>query len=149
MVLDVLENKERYYPLHKNFKAAFDFLQKAIKDKPAPGKYELKGDDLFAVVQSYETVDDGNWEAHRKYIDIQFIIEGCEIIEWANIANLPPEVKYNEENDFLDCGHIENSTSCKMQKGDFLILWPEDLHKPKCVWDEKSNIVKVVVKIAL
>ena len=74
MVLDVLENKERYYSLHKNFKDAFDFLEKSLKSNPEPGKYELKGDDLFAVVQAYETAEDSKWEAHRKYIDIQFYI---------------------------------------------------------------------------
>ena len=149
MVLDVLENKERYYSFHKNFKEAFNFLERSLTEKPEPGKYEIKGDELFAVVQQYETSDDSSWEAHRKYIDIQFMLSGSEIIEWANIDKASKDAEYVEENDFLDCGVVHDGTECKMEKGYYSILWPEDLHKPKCVWNEKCQVDKIVIKVAL
>ena len=151
MVLDTMENKERYYALHKNFKEAFEFLEKSLVSKPEIGKVELEGDELFAVVQGYETAPskDNFWEAHRKYIDIQFIMDGKEIIEWTNIDNCDKDSEYVEEKDFLDCKDVKDSTECKMGKGYFMILWPEDLHMPKCAWNEKTSVGKIVMKVAL
>lgn len=150
MVLGVIENCERYYSLHQGFKEAFDFLKKSSESMPAPGKYEIQGDRLFAVVQQYETssAKDNKYEGHRKYIDIQFMLSGREIIEWANITEAPADAKYDEGNDFLDTGEVEG-TGCKLSRGSFAILYPEDLHKPRCVWGESCPVDKIVVKVAL
>lgn len=148
MILDTFENKEKYYSLHKDFKEAFEFLENSLMEQPELGKHEIKGDELFASVQAYETSNDGQWEAHRAYIDIQFIMNGQEIIEWANLEDAAKKV-YQKENDFLDCGPVKKYSECKMEKGYFMILWPEDLHRPKCVYDESCNVNKIVMKILI
>lgn len=149
MILDTLDNKEKYYSLHKNFKEAFEFLEKSLVNSLEIGKHEINGDELFASVQAYETSKDGSWEAHRSYIDIQFIVNGQEVIEWANLEEASDDAVYYADNDFLDCGAVSNGTACKLKKGFFMILWPEDLHKPKCVYDNECAVDKIVVKILL
>jgi YhcH/YjgK/YiaL family protein len=151
MVLDVLQNKERYYPLHRNFKEAFAYLEKCLENKPEPGKHEIKGDELFALVQQYETRPgkDNRWEGHRDYIDIQAVLSGNEIMEWANIADAGKDVTYNEQNDHFYFGDVRDATECKLKKTWFSILWPEDLHKPKCVWDKAESVDKVIIKVRL
>lgn len=151
MVLDVLQNKERYYSLHKNFKEAFESLEKGLKNKLEPGKYEIKGDEIIAVVQKYDTVPGKNnvWEGHRDYIDIQIVLSGNEIIEWANIADAGKDVTYNDHNDHFYYGDVQDSTECKFKKNYFMILWPEDLHKPKCIWNKTEDIDKIIIKVKL
>ena len=151
MILGVLKNKERYYSLHKGFKQAFDFLDKSLLNEPESGKHEILGDSIFAVVMQYDTTPskEAMWEGHRKYIDIQFVLSGREIVEWADISDALPTAVYDEEKDFFDCGEVGKGTECKLSKGYFAILYPEDLHKPKCDWDKCNNVKKIVVKIAL
>jgi biofilm protein TabA len=151
MVLDVLQNKERYYPLNRNFKEAFEFLEKCLRNRLEPGKYEIKGDELFALVQQYETTPGTNnkWEGHSKYIDIQVVLSGNEIIEWANIADAGKDVTYNEQNDHFYFGDVQDATECKFKKTSFMILWPEDLHKPKCIWNRPESVDKIIIKVKL
>lgn len=149
MILDVFENRDRYYSLHKGFNEAFDFLEKCLESPPATGKYEVQGNQIYALVQQYETApaEERKWEGHRKYIDIQFMLSGREIIEWANIADAA-DIVYNEEKDVLRC-FVPEGTDCKLSKGCFAVFYPEDLHKPSCIWDEKNIVGKIVVKVAV
>ena len=151
MVVDVLQNKERYYPLHRNFKEAFEFLENGDMGRLGPGKHSIKGDDIVAVVQKYDTVPgkDNIWEGHRDYIDIQVVLSGNEIMEWANIADAGKDVTYKESNDHFYFNEVRDGTECKCKKNYFMILWPEDLHKPKCIWNKSENIDKVIIKVKL
>ena len=80
MIFDNLNNMEQYYKLNENFKIGFEFLLnndlKSLKD----GKYQIKGDEVFANIQSLTTKEKSQkkWEAHKKYIDIQYVISGKE-----------------------------------------------------------------------
>lgn len=78
MISDRIINFEEYISLNKNLKKAFEFLKSADVDKLLDGRYEIDGENVFALVQSYRTKAENEvgWEAHKKYIDIQFIAKG-------------------------------------------------------------------------
>ena len=151
MILDLFENRERYYGLHKDFKEAFEYLEKCLHSKPQTGKATVNGDKIWVSVQNYDTTpsEENNWEGHRRYIDIQFVLSGSEIMEWANVKEALPDATYDEEKDFFDCGDIKDGTECKLEAGGFAILYPEDLHKPKCIWNTKKDVFKIVVKVLI
>ncbi len=148
MIVDVLENKELYYGVHKNMKPAFEFIEKAVKENLEVGRYELDGKNLFALVQEYDSKTEAKWEYHRKYIDIQFIVSGKEIITWDNIRNVPDGVEYNEEKDIAKFD-MDGGTDVIMEAGYYNILYPQDLHQPGRVFDKVEPIKKIVVKIAV
>ena len=148
MIVDVLENKELYYGIHKNMKPAFEFIEKAVKENLEVGRYELDGKNLFALVQEYDSKTDAKWEYHRKYIDIQFIVSGKEIITWDNIRNVPNGVEYNEEKDIAKFD-MDGGTDVIMEAGYYNILYPQDLHQPGRVFDKVEPIKKIVIKIAV
>lgn len=148
MIVDVLENKELYYGIHKNMKPAFEFIEKAVKENLEVGRYELDGKNLFALVQEYDSKTDAKWEYHRKYIDIQFIVSGKEIITWDNIRNVPDGVEYNEEKDIAKFD-MDGGTDVIMEAGYYNILYPQDLHQPGRVFDKVEPIKKIVIKIAV
>ncbi len=148
MIVDVLKNKELYYGIHKNIKPAMEFIEKAVAENLEVGRYELDGKNLFALVQEYDSKIEASWEYHRKYIDIQFIVSGKEIITWDNIKNLPDGVEYNEEKDIAKFA-MSGGTDVVMETGYYCILYPQDLHQPGRVFDNVEPIKKIVVKIAI
>lgn len=149
MVLDLFENRELYFNMHSGFKPAFEFIEACISGNPLPGKYEINAEKVYALVQEYETVP-GNeilWEAHRKYIDIQYIYRGSELIHCANIREMPPDTVYNEEKDCLLCS-ITGGTQLKLDTGNFAVFYPHDMHKPTCMANSPSKVKKIIVKVA-
>lgn len=148
MIVDVLKNKEIYYGIHKNMKPAMEFIEKAVAENLEVGRYELDGKNLYALVQEYDSKTDAKWEYHRKYIDIQFIVSGKEIITWDNIKNVPDGVEYNEEKDIAKFD-MDGGTDVVMEAGYYNILYPQDLHQPGRVFDKVEPIKKIVVKIAV
>ena len=90
MIIDRIEEQERYYPLHPDMELAFAFLAEAPDLEP--GRYELENG-LFATVSEGDTrqMDTVSLEAHKKYIDLQYCIAGGERMSWAHIQELNHE----------------------------------------------------------
>lgn len=150
MIIDSLKNAQAYYGLGERLKAALEFLKNIDLGKYKPGKYEINGTEVYALVQQYETkpLEKGAWEAHRKYIDVQFILEGCEIMGYANISKMSPTTEYDEAGDYLLL--VGEGSYFKMDAGSFAVFSPEDAHMPGlAVKNISGNIKKVVVKVAV
>ena len=146
MIQGNIKNTDKYKNLFAGINNALDFISKQANINISDGKYNIINDDIYANVQTYETKDDGLFEAHRKYIDLQFIISGEEKIGVANIKSCKTVTEYDKEKDveFLETDKYEY---IHLKAEDFLILYPEDAHKP-CITDKtKSTVKKVVVKI--
>ncbi len=88
MILDSLNNAEKYYNLHKEFKTAFEFLNQFDINSLETGEIKIN-DNVFAIVaqENSRKEDDAYLEAHRQYIDIQYIISGDEYMGWEAIKN--------------------------------------------------------------
>jgi len=152
MIFDRLENCWRYEALHAHFAAAFAFLKKATEEQLPVGRYELDGENLFAMVQEYQTLaaDKSRMEGHRRYIDIQYLIRGNEKIEVIPLSKGTPTVPYSEERDVGFFEDAESPVSLPIGAGEYAILWPEDLHKPGMMQGNAPTLVKkVVVKIRI
>ena len=150
MIFDTFKNKELYYCVNENFKKAFDFIEKAVSQNLAVGKYEIDSDKVYASVQDYETKDYevAKFEGHRKYIDIQYIISGTECMEVVDISKAIPNTEYNETKDVIFFENNDFSKKCVVQDEEFGIFFPHDIHKPGVAFEnKKSNVKKIVVKV--
>ena len=148
MIKDILDNAQNYYSLSKNLKVGFEWLKNHDLKNMADGKYVIN-DDIYANVQSYMTKDDAPFEAHKKYIDIQYMIDGEENIELANYMNCDIKVEYDKEKDieFLECNrNVETQT---LKQDYYLVFFPSDVHKPALKINEPRQVKKVIVKVAL
>lgn len=147
MVYDSIDHCHLYDAINKNFGKAFNFLKNSNLSKMENGRYEIDGDDVFAIVQSYETkeMDDGKWEAHKKYIDIQYMVEGKELMGFADAKNLTVSQDYNEEKDILFFKGEGNFVTAVPKY--FTIFFPNDAHMPGMTEETISNVKKVVVKV--
>jgi len=148
MIVDILKNAAQYTDLGTSFSAAFEFLKKSDLAGLAPGKYEIDGSNVYAMVSQYDTRprEEGKWEAHRKYFDIQYIVSGSELIGYSNLEALTVTTPYNEKDDYmlLD-GHGDFLTA---SAGKFFIFSPQDAHMPcMAIGGRSGPVKKVVVKI--
>ena len=149
MIVDNIKNAHLYFGIDPKYKTALEFLKNTDLLNTENGKYSIQGDDIYIIVQEYETKPekDGKLEAHRKYTDIQYIIKGQEKLGYSNISNFTPSTAYDAEKDILfgegDCDFI------KANQGDFLIFTPEDAHMPCISIDKSFQVKKAVVKIKL
>ena len=152
MVYDSIKNCKTYYGMHKNFEKAFDFIKKAVDEDLAVGKYELDGKELFASVQEYDSKTDeqAKNEAHKNYIDIQYVVSGTEIIESVEIEKATPNTEYNAEKDVMFYKKSEDAVILTLTAGEYAILFPQDVHRPGlCVDGNPAPVKKIVVKVKL
>ena len=149
MIKDKLENASIYYDLSDYLKKGFLWLESVDLNNLSDGRYEIDGDNVFASIQTYETKEDAKYESHKKYIDIQYMIDGTERVGVTNLSNCTTCIEYDNERDleFYDINVEEEFV--ELSKGYFVVLYPHDAHKPSISLDEKSIVRKVVVKVAL
>lgn len=149
MIADTLVQHGRYTNLNPRFPAAFEFLKKLPANQPA-GRVELDGDNCFALVQTYTTkpVAQAKFEAHRRYIDIQFIQAGRETLLWSPLATLAQVTQpYADANDIAFYANPPQPTPVNLRAGDFAIFFPEDGHAPGLECGGAVEVRKVVIKV--
>lgn len=149
MILDTWNNRSYYANTHPLFPDAFSYIEEYLKNPMMPGIYEIRGKDLFAKVQEYETRTAGYLEVHDEYIDIQFMVEGTERVEYADRDNLEPAMPYDEKEDALFLKDCHKCLSFDFNAGSFAIFFPGDAHKPAMCVDAPKLAKKVVLKVKL
>jgi biofilm protein TabA len=115
----------------------------------ASEKVELSGG-AFAIEQVYQTKlrAEGFFESHRKYIDVQVIVEGSELMEVEDISRLGVDEPYLEERDLIKYGYTSSASELIMRSGDVALFFPVDGHMPSLQLDGRSGLVrKTVVKV--
>ena len=147
MIVEKLENAEQYFDLHPAFEKAFIFLRQENLAELELKKYELDGDKLFCTISKAvgRSREGAKLEAHKKYIDIQYVIAGDEEMGWRQTSTCAElESAYNTEKDAAF--YTDEPTSWnKVPPGHFTIFFPNDAHAP-VIGD--GEIHKVVFKIA-
>lgn len=135
-------------PEHWNM--AFEFLKNTDLNNLPEGKQELDGEKLFISVQEYNTKEkpETKYEAHKKYIDIQYIISGEELMGVTTLDKVEPLGSYNKEKDLAFYSY-EEGNYYKAVPENFFIFFPENVHRP-CIKTEKSvPVKKLVVKLLI
>jgi len=145
MIYDNIENASRYTSLG-------ELLAKGLKTIPnylgrEPGRYEIDGDDIFLLVQHYDSVpaEHKKWETHRRYIDIQFIESGCELIGFGEMSAMTVDTPYNSEGD----GELYtgNGVMLPMPSGSIAVFYPGEPHMPGVAVDAPEPVKKIIVKV--
>lgn len=148
MIVDYLQEANRYSPLHAGFADVFEFLRRADLAKLADGRHEIDGERLFAIVSRVEGRgrEKALLEAHRRYIDVQFVISGQDCIGWMPTADCERVASpYDPEKD-LEFFFDRPATWLAVSTGAFAIFYPEDAHAPLAT---SGPIHKAIVKVAV
>ncbi|MCE5186887.1 MAG: YhcH/YjgK/YiaL family protein [Planctomycetaceae bacterium] len=148
MIYDVFENIGLYCAenelLHKALSFALDF------DRVKPdGRYEIDGDNIYALVMTYNTKSAAElkFETHRKYIDIQLLLEGREFCDVTHKFDLDVETDYSEDRDVALYKANGGFSSIMLEPGNFAILYPNDKHRPSRKIEKFEQVRKMVIKV--
>lgn len=152
MITGSLDNVNELMPyMSVRIGAALAFLRDSDFENMEVGKYEILGEDVYAKVDEYKTeaVTVKKVEAHKQFIDVQFIAKGRELI---GVAPLTEEDTIEENLSELDMCFYNNpqlkETNIVLEKSDFVIIFPWELHRPGCNAGEKSiKVKKVIIKV--
>ncbi len=148
MIFDTLDNYVRYATLGENFPAGFKFLLENDLTALPLGRIDIDGANLFALVQEYTTRPVGQvvWEAHRNYIDIQYVVSGQERMGFANLGTMQLG-EYVPEKDFQPMTGSGNHVDAFA--GSFAIFFPQDGHMPGLLINSPEAVRKVVLKLKI
>lgn len=142
--LFVLQNERN----GKAWQVAFDFLKKNNLNELALGRYDLSDDGIYATVSEYETKEHetAKYEAHRKYIDIQYVSKGEEYIDLLPMNEITENPDYDEQADIM---FLEGKPGTRLHadKEHFFVFFPDDVHKPCLEIGKTAMVRKIVVKI--
>lgn len=147
MVIDNIKNADKYFGLGIGIKKALQFIKENKFDSLNDGKYEIDGAEVYAMISRYESkpMEKGSWEAHRKYIDVQYVAGGIEKMGYAPLEKLTVSQEYKEEKDIMRLTGSGDFLTAK--EGTFAIFYPTDGHMPGMAFDKQQNVLKVVVKV--
>lgn len=152
MIYAKLDSPSTYLPLigHPVWDEAIEVLRQLTTESPL-GIIEIRGKDMFVNVHTYDTKkrSDCRFEGHRDTIDVQYIIEGGELVDWIFKTELQEDGKYLPEKDFqyyLPPTELP-ATQLHLKAGYFGIFFPQDGHRPKVNDGTNTGVLKAVVKI--
>ena len=150
MILTTLADSAPYEALGPRIAAGLRWLRSmdpAIPD----GRHPIDGDDVFALVQTYDTVPgtEKRLETHVRHVDLQLVADGHERILHAPAAALTVETPYNDATDIAFYADPPFASSLLMRPGDLAIFFPDDAHKPGCMAGARHTVRKVVVKVRI
>lgn len=150
MVYDKICNIKQYKGLSADIYEGLKFLQQ-MNAGIVSGTYQLSPN-VKAIVSEYttNTQNEYGYEAHRDYIDIQYLISGKEVINSLSLEYLKEAKPYNKE---IDAAFYEEAGAKPQElllgNGYFAILFPQDGHMPQLCVSKPEKVKKVVIKVKL
>ncbi len=116
------------------------------------GRVDIAGDDVYALIQTYETLPVAEvlqLEGHRRYMDLQFVAEGEELIGWAPVDRLEVTIPYDSAKDiWFGTLPAASMTPLRLSAGQVAIFYPSDGHLPRRAAGAPCAVKKIVVKVA-
>ncbi|QCX38612.1 DUF386 domain-containing protein [Aureibaculum algae] len=147
MIFDKIENCALYSEINARFKTAFNYIATTDLEKIELGKHAIHQEQIFALVNTYETKNnsEGFLEAHRNYIDIHIMLSGEEKIGITTLIGQSAIKKYDAKNDYELFN--EKYDTITLKRGMFAMLFPSDLHKPGITISRTTKVKKLVIKV--
>lgn len=149
MVHDHIKYASEYFNLSRGIRTALGYLGSADLASLPPGRHDVDGDEVFALVSDYQTraASEAFWEAHRRHVDVQFVHSGLERIAYGDLAQFDTE-PYDVERDLV-VARGESGRFVEVGPGGFVILLPHDVHMPGLTGERQEAVRKIVVKVRL
>ncbi len=141
------EFAKQYYAHRQYWDMAFAYLKNTDLEKLPKGKYPIDGDNVFASVTTDSTkdFDKTNWESHRKYIDLQYVIQGEEKIGVYPVSKAIVTKAYDDKRDAAN--YTTDGKLYTAVPGTFFIFFPSDAHRPNITPGGNKVDKKIVIKI--
>lgn len=130
MIADSWKNLHRYYGINKNLDLIIKKQASFVFEEMGNGRHEIDGEQVFLNLMQTSLGKGGTWEAHRKYIDLQLVLENEETICWAPLGAISDFSGYDEQKDIMLSADPQKGNPILLKKGMFGIYFPDDAHQP-------------------
>lgn len=149
MIVDRLDNLKLYESVNRNLKDVINYIENTDLYKLEVGKYKLN-DEVNIIRESYNTrhFEECYFEGHQKYLDLQIVLTGKEYFGYKNNkdSNINITQPYNEEKD-IEKYQANEFTKVILTDNMFALVFPQDLHLGKLIFDNSQKVEKVIFKI--
>lgn len=148
MIFDNIKNLTEYKTI-PNLNLIIDFIHNKNLLELAEGEIEIKGKELFVKVLRYfpKRAEENNFEIHRIYTDVQFIVKGIEKMQITSKENLREKTEYKKDEDFQFFSVFDYISDIVVKKNEFIIFFPNEAHRPGCYYQNIDEpILKLVFK---
>lgn len=153
MVIDTLQHAETYMRLGKGIETTLRFFQTYQDDgADLPAKTILDGENIFVngVCYTSEEKPQGQLEAHKKYIDVMYVVEGEERFFYKPFAQVSRiTMPYSAEKECALAEIDAGAAQVRFSAGQFLIFFPQDAHLAALLWDKPCKVRKFIAKVAI
>ena len=153
MVIDTLDHASTYRRLGKGIETALRFFQDYQDDgKDLPAKTILDGENIFVNGVNYvsEPKPAGQLEAHKRYIDVMYVVEGEEKFFYKPFAAVESvTMPYSAEKECALAAIDPDAAQVRFSAGQFLIFFPQDGHLAAQLWDKPCKVRKFIAKVAV
>ena len=151
MIFDHVTRLATYRPLSSNLARAIDFLRSANCSALPVGRHDVSGLDVYVIVQTYDTkpAERARWESHRRYIDVQLMLDGSERMDVADVSMMRDAIAYDEAKDATFYGGVDEFLPLIVRPATFAIFFPHDAHRPTVAARDPATVRKVVAKVAV
>ena len=149
-IIEWLLKPESELLMHRKLNVALLYLQKLNYESLKEGETEVDTD-FYYIVQRYNTKDVSKcqFESHKKYVDIQIMVEGSEIMDLADISRLYVKQSYNSEDDYILWNEPERFTRTTLRQGDYIVIYPETAHRGAVKLQTNEKVLKIVGKVRI
>lgn len=146
MIIDHIRNRKLYYGLGDDYKKTLDYMAELLGEKFAEGDLPVAESNsvIKARVMRTKPVENCKLEAHKKFVDIHFVVYGKEQIAYTDVDKCE-EVSYDEAKDFVVLSG--NPQPIVLEPGYFMVTFTSDAHMPSICVDEPIEMGKMVAKI--
>ena len=150
MIFDQLTYADRYFGMHPRLDEALRFLQEGDLTQFIPGKNPIQGDEIYVNRTSYQTSepDARIWEAHERYVDIHVVLAGEELFHVSASSNMSCTTQYDTEKEAAFYAG-EPEAVVRLLPGDFLVCFPQDVHKSGVCRAGECEVQKIICKVLL
>lgn len=154
MILDTIKNASLYAGVHAGIDKVLSLAKEYTPENYPSGKLEVDGESVYMIFAAYEThaKEGALTEAHRKYIDVMYMVEGSETIyvkPTDKLLNVTKE--YDPSIEALLADTDDDITAVRLEEGSFIVLFPDDAHAPACDPLPKTNVKvkKIIGKVLI
>lgn len=148
MIIDVLDNMERYINAVPNLKKVLEIISRTDFHTIPDGQYTTDNPNVRYNVFSYATdvMFSEKAEFHNKEIDVQILVDGNEKMDLSPVCIGRELVPYSEEK---EAGFVQNIgiVSYMATSGFFALFFPGEPHATSLRLEKPSNVKKVVFKL--
>lgn len=147
MIVGNIHHLQSWLP--EELRQAIEYIKANVTETTEKGKHEIDGSRLFYLISEdmTEPFEKRRAEYHARYLDIQIVLKGQEGMTFSVLPAGKPDTDWLGDKDIAFLAEGEQEKTLILNEGDFVVFYPQEVHKPLCAVGAPAPVRKAVVKL--